>query len=88
MRRRNLLAAALMLATVSLACVTVQDPGRTQAQPGQSGASKQPPAQPATERPQQDSGFTVGETAVPSTPTPGSASQDGFTVDETAVPDK
>jgi predicted small secreted protein len=89
MKRRNLLAAALILAAVSLACVTVQDPGRSQSQPGQSGASKQPPAQPATARPQQeDSGFTVGETAVPSTPTPGTASQDGFTVGETAVPDK
>lgn len=86
MKRRNLLAAALLLAAFSLACVTVQDPGR--AQPGQQDAPKQAPAEPATALPQQDAGFTVGETAVPSTPTPGTASPDGFTVGETAVPDK
>lgn len=86
MKRRNLLAAALLLGAVSLACVTVQDPNR--AQPGQQDAPKQAPAEPATALPQQDSGFTVSETAVPSTATPASASPDGFTVGETAVPDK
>jgi hypothetical protein len=66
------------LAALTFACVSVDNSrsgGGTSG--GQSGQQKN------------DSGFTVSETTVPSTPaTDGATSTDGFTVDVTAVPDK
>jgi hypothetical protein len=71
---RRTVAALVVLAGLTLACVSVQDAGRPS---GGAGAGEQP-------RPQTDSGFTVGETAVPVTVT--AAPDNGFTVNETVVP--
>ena len=78
--RRTLLISVVALAALSLACVTTQD----------QSPRAQPNAQEAPQQAQPDSGFTVGETAMPSTPAAGAptaGSDGGFTVGETAVPD-
>jgi hypothetical protein len=72
----RLIALVLLLGVFGIACVGVNDSA--------------PKAQPKAEQPAQpksDSGFTVGETAVPTTPE-APKSGDGYTVNETAVPNK
>jgi hypothetical protein len=71
-------AAIIALSALTLACVSVQNSG---------GPGNQPKTQPSSGQ-QNDSGFTVSETTVPTTPQAPGSSNDGFTVGETAVPDK
>ncbi len=79
--RRSMLAAIVVLSIGTFACVTAQDASRSQ-------PKAQPQAVPPTTA-SGDSGFTVGETAVPNAPVASPTSSDGgFTVDQTAVPDK
>lgn len=79
--RRSLLAAIIVLSIGTFACVTAQDASRSQ-------PKTQPQAVPPTTT-AGDSGFTVGETAVPNgsdaSPT---IADGGFTVEQTTVPDK
>jgi hypothetical protein len=70
---RLLLTAICALSVLMFACVGVQDQSTK-------------PKQEEKSKPVEDSGFTVSETTVPTTPETPTTGGDGFTVGETAVP--